>query len=278
MSVVAASTTSRPVRLSYVGRRGGAIKRASGSVRSLVPGVDDVEPLAQSVSSEVGVAVGVLALGALLVKTALHFKKQFTLADVLGSRVAPESVVIDLGIDTKNLYYYPKSTKLVVCVAEDVNSVLVNQVAMETAIPVLPRSAPISGSLPRSAPISGSGEGDLFWGQRAQSADAVVTTGCLQKLTNEEVKIVAKKAAKVLQGGGRFIFVEPAAADRGQLLFDAIESTGEFQSPIAFDEDWARLPLFPHAVGVAVKKEKQDDSAADEGVRTMKSVRSRRRK
>lgn len=268
MSVVAASTTSRPVRLSYVGRRGGAIKRASGSVRSLVPGVDDVEPLAQSVSSEVGVAVGVLALGALLVKTALHFKKQFTLADVLGSRVAPESVVIDLGIDTKNLYYYPKSTKLVVCVAEDVNSVLVNQVAMETAIPVLPRSAPISGS----------GEGDLFWGQRAQSADAVVTTGCLQKLTNEEVKIVAKKAAKVLQGGGRFIFVEPAAADRGQLLFDAIESTGEFQSPIAFDEDWARLPLFPHAVGVAVKKEKQDDSAADEGVRTMKSVRSRRRK
>ena len=277
MSVVAASTTSRPVRLSYVGRRGGTIKRASGSVRSLVPGVDDVEPLAQSVSSEVGVAVGVLALGALLVKTALHFKKQFTLADVLGSRVAPESVVIDLGIDTKNLYYYPKSTKLVVCVAEDVNSVLVNQVAMETAIPVLPRSAPISGSVP-SAAISGSGEGDLFWGQRAQSADAVVTTGCLQKLTNEEVKIVAKKAAKVLQGGGRFIFVEPAAADRGQLLFDAIESTGEFQSPIAFDEDWARLPLFPHAVGVAVKKEKQDDSAADEGVRTMKSVRSRRRK
>ena len=116
--------------------------------------------------------VAALGVGYGAIRAALYSKLQFAVAEQLASRVPAEAVVVELGVDTKNLYYYPKSTKLVVCVAPDVNTELVNRIAIETSTPVLPRSAPIAGS----------GEGDLFWGQAKESADAVVTTGCLAKM------------------------------------------------------------------------------------------------
>jgi len=211
--------------------------------------------------------VAALGVGYGAIRAALYSKLQFAVAEQLASRVPAEAVVIELGVDTKNLYYYPKSTKLVVCVAPDVNTELVNRIAIETSTPVLPRSAPIAGS----------GEGDLFWGQARESADAVVTTGCLAKMTTESVRTVARKAAQVLRPGGRFLFVEPANGERGQSLFDAIEATNAFETPIAFDESWATLPLFPHAIGVAIKKDRTSAADAKGEGKKISNLRSRRR-
>ena len=210
--------------------------------------------------------IGALGLAYALVRAGLHFRLQFATADAL-TRVTPRGakLVVQLGADTKNLYYYPKDTKLVVCVAPDVNEDLVNRVGIETGVGVLPRSTAIAGKSP---------DGDLFWGQARESADAVVTTGALAELSAEEVKTVAKKAAAALKPGGRLIFVEPAGGERGQGLFDAIEATMAFESPIEFDDGWVTLPLFPHAVGVAIKKETVEDSTDDS---KRAGLRSRRR-
>jgi hypothetical protein len=218
-----------------------------------------------AIVSAAPIVVGGLGLTYALVRVGLHFKLQFATADAL-TRVTPRGAkLIQLGSDTKNLYYYPKDTKLVVCVAPDVNENLVNRVGIETGVVVLPRSTAIAGK---------SADGDLFWGQARESVDAVVTTGALSELSPEEVKMVAKKAAAALKPGGRFIFVEPAGGERGQGLFDAIEATMAFESPIEFDDGWATQPLFPHAVGVAIKKETVEDSTDDS---KRAGLRSRRR-
>ena len=219
-----------------------------------------------------GVSVALPVLAALVAiggtRTALYASLQYATAGFLGRQIARESVVVELGVDTKNLYYYPKSTKMVIGVDPDVNAELVNRMSIETQIPVLPRATVIAGTA----------EAEMFWGQSAASVDAVVTTGCLAKLSDEEVKTVAKKAARVLKPGGRFIFVEPALGDRGQKLFDAIESTMTFDEPIQFDGKWATMPLVPHAIGVAIKKSEPAGASVEDGEANLKNIRSRRRK
>ena len=215
---------------------------ALGDVDDLVvgPALDGVSTsaaLAPFVASAVGVAC---------VRAWVHFALQYAAAKTLGARVPEEALVVELGVDTKNLYYYPKSTRLVVGVDPDVNEDLMNRIGIETGTPVLPRSAPIAGKAVM--------DGETVWGQRAGTVDCVVSTGRLEKLSGDEVETVAKKAAMALRPGGRYVFVEPAGGNRGQALFDALEATGAFESPISFDEQWATLPVFPHAVGVAIKK------------------------
>jgi len=199
-------------------------------------------------------------------RAALYASLQYATAGFIERQVAQNALIVELGVDTKNLYYYPKSTKMVIGVDPEVNSELVNRMGIETGIPVLPRATVIAGTA----------DAELFWGQRPGTVDAVVTTGCLSKLSDEEVKIVAKKAGKVLKPGGRFIFIESASNERGQKLFDAIESTMEFVDPLEFDGKWATMPLFPHAIGVAIKAQASNTSGED-GERNLKNIRSRRR-
>lgn len=227
----------------------------------LRPALDGVDVSTSAALAPIVAAV----LGVAGVRAALHFRLQFQIAESLGARVPEKALVVELGVDTKNLYYYPKSTRLVVGVDPDVNSDLMNRIGIETGMPVLPRSAPIAGKA--------SVEGETVWGQRAGTVDCVVSTGCLEKLGGDEVETVAKKAAMALRPGGRYVFVEPAGGNRGQTLFDALEATGAFESPIAFDEKWATLPLAPHAVGVAIKKT-SESARADE----KESIPRRRRR
>ena len=228
-------------------------------------------PMAFAPDAVDGVSVALPLLAALVAiggtRTALYASLQYATAGFLGRQIARESVVVELGVDTKNLYYYPKSTKMVIGVDPDVNTELVNRMSIETQIPVLPRATVIAGTA----------DADLFWGQRAGSVDAVVTTGCLAKLSDEQVKTVAKKAALVLKPGGRFIFVEPASGERGQKLFDAIEATFAFNEPLEFDGKWATMPFVPHAIGVAIKSQPTGTSVED-GEANLKNIRSRRRK
>jgi len=251
------------------GTRATAAMDGNASVETLLkPLTLDVDGAPMTTPMDVAATlapIGALGLGYGVVRLGLHFRLQFATADAL-TRVTPRGagLVIQLGADTKNLYYYPKDTKLVVCVDPNVSEDLVNRVGIETGI----------GVLPRSTAIAGKADGDLFWGQARESADAVVTTGALAELSPEEVKTVAKKAAAALKPGGRLIFIEPAGGERGQGLFDAIEATMAFESPIEFDDGWATLPLFPHAVGVAIKKETVEDSAEDS---KRAGLRSRRR-
>ena len=251
------------------GTRATAAMDGNASVETLLkPLTLDVDGAPMTTPMDVAATlapIGAIGLGYGVVRLGLHFRLQFATADAL-TRVTPRGagLVIQLGADTKNLYYYPKDTKLVVCVDPNVSEDLVNRVGIETGI----------GVLPRSTAIAGKADGDLFWGQARESADAVVTTGALAELSPEEVKTVAKKAAAALKPGGRLIFIEPAGGERGQGLFDAIEATMAFESPIEFDDGWATLPLFPHAVGVAIKKETVEDSAEDS---KRAGLRSRRR-
>ena len=215
---------------------------ALGDVDDLVVG-----PALDGVSTSAAMAPFVAsAVGVACVRAGVHFALQYAAAKTLGARVPEEALVVELGVDTKNLYYYPKSTRLVVGVDPDVNEDLMNRIGIETGTPVLPRSAPIAGKAVM--------DGETVWGQRAGTVDCVVSTGRLEKLSGDEVETVAKKAAMALRPGGRYVFVEPAGGNRGQALFDALEATGAFESPISFDERWAAPLVFPHAVGVAIKK------------------------
>ena len=161
---------------------------------------------------------------------------QYAAAKTLGARVPEEALVVELGVDTKNLYYYPKSTRLVVGVDPDVNEDLMNRIGIETGTPVLPRSAPIAGKAVM--------DGETVWGQRAGTVDCVVSTGRLEKLSGDEVETVAKKTAMALRPGGRYVFVEPAGGNRGQALFDALEATGAFESPIHSTNSGRRYRCF----------------------------------
>lgn len=253
------SSSSSSSSSSVVARR---LPRALADDAELLrPALDGVDVSTSAALAPIVAAV----LGVAGVRAALHFRLQFQIAESLGARVPEEALVVELGVDTKNLYYYPKSTRLVVGVDPDVNADLMNRIGIETGMPVLPRSAPIAGKA--------SAEGETVWGQRAGTVDCVVSTGCLEKMGGDEVETVAKKAAMALRPGGRYVFVEPAGGNRGQALFDALEATGAFESPIAFDEKWATLPLAPHAVGVAIKKT-SESARADE----KESIPRRRRR
>ena len=92
----------------------------------------------------------------------VHFTLRYA-GRTLGARVPEEALVVELGVDTKNLYYYPKSTRLVVGVDPDVNEDLMNRIGIETGTPVLPRSAPVAGKAVM--------DGETVWGQRAGTVD-----------------------------------------------------------------------------------------------------------
>jgi len=145
-----------------------------------------------------------------------HFQREFVVADALSALVSGGRS-LQLGADTKLLYYYPRGTTAVVVVDERVNEGLVNRIGIERKLVVIPRSAPIAGSGARA---------ETFWGERAASVDSVVSASALSALSDDELAVVARKAASVIRPGGRFVFIESASV--GARLVRALESTGSF--------------------------------------------------
>ena len=99
-------------------------------------------------------------------------------------------------------------------------------------------------------------------GQPDASIDAVVTTGALGK-SADPAKIIAE-AGRILKPGAPLVFCEDMSFGKGKVL-DALTSSDAaraFERP-EYDDGWATLPLLPHAIGVAVKK--QSSTAGSQG-------------
>ena len=97
------------------------------------------------------------------------------------------------------------------------------------------------------------------------SLDAVVTTGAMRRSADPEAMI--REAGRCLKPGAPLVFVEDMSFGKEGVL-EALNGSAAasqyFESP-QYDDGWATLPLFPVAIGVAVRKGGDGGGGSAEG-------------
>ncbi|KAF6259010.1 hypothetical protein COO60DRAFT_1060647 [Scenedesmus sp. NREL 46B-D3] len=139
--------------------------------------------------------VAILA-GAAALKFYLYSQLEYITAAML-SKYVPKAgkgaTVIQLGGGTRELYYYPKNTMIVINVGENVNKGLMEQAGITAAVPTIVKQQPIT---------------DLRF-QPDASVDAVVALGVISQLSADKRQQCLDEAARVLKPGMPLVFVEP---------------------------------------------------------------------
>eukprot|EP00898_Chlorokybus_atmophyticus_P007855 jgi/Chlat1/8070/Chrsp73S07538 len=192
-------------------------------------------------------AAEIAAAGAVVVtlgfRAYVYLRMQYVTAAMLGRHVPKEATVVELGMKGgRNLYYYPKSTRMVIGVSPSAKAGLLQQTAATIGMPLDVRQQPL-------APL------DIA----TSSVDAVVSVNALSGVADPAACIA--EAARVLRPGKPFIFLEETAANGG--LAAALQGLFGKKADIATVEcggfgDVHFDVLFegqaPRAVGVATKQ------------------------
>ena len=182
--------------------------------------------------------------GFAIARAVVYWRVQFITASMIGRHVPPGARrVLEYGVGQgRNLYYYPKNTGMVVGVDPDAKEDLLIQVSVAAGVPFVAKAQPCEA--PNNQP-----EG---------SVDAVITTGALG--TSKDPAAIVREAARALKPGAPLVFVEDMSFGKGGVI-DAVEALDDFERA-EYDDGWATLPLLPHAIGVAVKR---DTDASNKG-------------
>ncbi len=182
--------------------------------------------------------------GFAIARAVVYWRVQFITASMIGRHVPPGARrVLEYGVGQgRNLYYYPKNTGMVVGVDPDAKEDLLIQVSVAAGVPFVAKAQPCEA--PNNQPDG--------------SVDAVITTGALG--TSEDPAAIVREAARALKPGAPLVFVEDMSFGKGGVI-DAVEALDDFERA-EYDDGWATLPLLPHAIGVAVKR---DADASNKG-------------
>ena len=182
--------------------------------------------------------------GFTIARAVVYWRVQFITASMIGRHVPPGARrVLEYGVGQgRNLYYYPKNTGMVVGVDPDAKEDLLIQVSVAAGVPFVAKAQPCEA--PNNQPDG--------------SVDAVITTGALG--TSEDPAAIVREAARALKPGAPLVFVEDMSFGKGGVI-DAVEALDDFERA-EYDDGWATLPLLPHAIGVAVKR---DTDASNKG-------------
>jgi|TARA_B100000405_G_scaffold298525_1_gene255624 SAM-dependent methyltransferase len=182
--------------------------------------------------------------GFAIARAVVYWRVQFITASMIGRHVPPGARrVLEYGVGQgRNLYYYPKNTGMVVGVDPDAKEDLLIQVSVAAGVPFVAKAQPCEA--PNNQPDG--------------SVDAVITTGALG--TSEDPAAIVREAARALKPGAPLVFVEDMSFGKGGVI-DAVEALDDFERA-EYDDGWATLPLLPHAIGVAVKR---DTDASNKG-------------
>ena len=182
--------------------------------------------------------------GFAIARAVVYWRVQFITASMIGRHVPPGARrVLEYGVGQgRNLYYYPKNTGMVVGVDPDAKEDLLIQVSVAAGVPFVAKAQPCEA--PNNQPDD--------------SVDAVITTGALG--TSEDPAAIVREAARALKPGAPLVFVEDMSFGKGGVI-DAVEAFDDFERA-EYDDGWATLPLLPHAIGVAVKR---DTDASNKG-------------
>ena len=182
--------------------------------------------------------------GFAIARAVVYWRVQFITASMIGRHVPPGARrVLEYGVGQgRNLYYYPKNTGMVVGVDPDAKEDLLIQVSVAAGVPFVAKAQPCEA--PNNQPDG--------------SVDAVITTGALG--TSEDPAAIVREAARALKPGAPLVFVEDMSFSKGGVI-DAVEALDDFERA-EYDDGWATLPLLPHAIGVAVKR---DTDASNKG-------------
>ena len=182
--------------------------------------------------------------GFAIARAVVYWRVQFITASMIGRHVPPGARrVLEYGVGQgRNLYYYPKNTGMVVGVDPDAKEDLLIQVSVAAGVPFVAKAQPCEA--PNNQPDG--------------SVDAVITTGALG--TSKDPAAIVREAARALKPGGPLVFVEDMSFGKGGVI-DAVEALDDFERA-EYDDGWATLPLLPHAIGVAVKR---DTDASNKG-------------
>ena len=182
--------------------------------------------------------------GFAIARAVVYWRVQFITASMIGRHVPPGARrVLEYGVGQgRNLYYYPKNTGMVVGVDPDAKEDLLIQVSVAAGVPFVAKAQPCEA--PNDQPDG--------------SVDAVITTGALG--ASKDKAAIVREAARALKPGAPFVFVEDMSFGKDGVV-EAVEALDEFQS-VEYDELWATLPLLPHAIGVAVKRDIRRDGGA----------------
>ena len=183
--------------------------------------------------------------GFAIARTVVYWRVQFITASMIAKHVPPGARrVLEYGVGQgRNLYYYPKNTGMVVGVDPDAKEDLLIQVSVAAGVPFVAKAQP--NEAPNNQPDS--------------SIDAVVTTGALGN--SKDAAAIVMEAGRALRPGAPLVFCEDMSFGKGGVI-DAIEASDDFERA-QYDDGWATLPLLPHAIGVAVKK--QSSTAGTQG-------------
>ena len=182
--------------------------------------------------------------GFAIARAVVYWRVQFITASMIGRHVPPGARrVLEYGVGQgRNLYYYPKNTGMVVGVDPDAKEDLLIQVSVAAGVPFVAKAQPCEA--PNNQPDD--------------SVDAVITTGALG--TSEDPAAIVREAARALKPGAPLVFVEDMSFGKGGVI-NAVEALDDFERA-EYDDGWATLPLLPHAIGVAVKR---DTDASNKG-------------
>ena len=182
--------------------------------------------------------------GFAIARAVVYWRVQFITASMIGRHVPPGARrVLEYGVGQgRNLYYYPKNTGMVVGVDPDAKEDLLIQVSVAAGVPFVAKAQPCEA--PNNQPDG--------------SVDAVITTGALG--SSEDPAAIVREAARALKPGAPLVFVEDMSFGKGGVI-DAVEALDDFERA-EYDDGWATLPLLPHAIGVAVKR---DTDASNKG-------------
>ena len=182
--------------------------------------------------------------GFAIARAVVYWRVQFITASMIGRHVPPGARrVLEYGVGQgRNLYYYPKNTGMVVGVDPDAKEDLLIQVSVAAGVPFVAKTQPCEA--PNNQPDG--------------SIDAVITTGALG--ASKDPAAIVAEAARALKPGAPLVFVEDMSFGKGGVI-DAVEALDDFERA-EYDDGWATLPLLPHAIGVAVKR---DTDASNKG-------------
>lgn len=182
--------------------------------------------------------------GFAIARAVVYWRVQFITASMIGRHVPPGARrVLEYGVGQgRNLYYYPKNTGMVVGVDPDAKEDLLIQVSVAAGVPFVAKAQPCEA--PNNQPDG--------------SVDAVITTGALG--ASKDPAAIVAEAARALKPGAPLVFVEDMSFGKGGVI-DAVEALDDFERA-EYDDGWATLPLLPHAIGVAVKR---DTDASNKG-------------
>lgn len=180
--------------------------------------------------------------GFAIARAVVYWRVQFITASMIGRHVPPGARrVLEYGVGQgRNLYYYPKNTGMVVGVDPDAKEDLLIQVSVAAGVPFVAKTQPCEA--PNNQPDG--------------SIDAVITTGALG--ASKDPAAIVAEAARALKPGAPLVFVEDMSFGKNGVI-DAIEALDEFERA-EYDDGWATLPLLPHAIGVAVKRDTRGDT------------------